>query len=70
MNDVLTKIRKLIRDSNKSYSTLARESGIPMPTLTHWMYYSEAHPSAANIILLCTYFNVSADWLLGLKETK
>ena len=69
MNDIAKRIKELILASDKSLMTISHETGIPYPTLAHWLY-KYGTPNARNIIDLCTYFNVSADWLLGLKETK
>lgn len=67
MTDAIDKVKQLILSTDKSFSTISKESGIPYPTLTHWIYKGGGL-SASNIVLLCNYFNISADWLLGLEK--
>lgn len=46
---------------------LAQELSITVPTLSHWeCNYQE--PSFKDLVRLCDYFEVSADYLLGGKD--
>lgn len=40
------------------------------PTVLHNIEKGRNNPSMEMIIKLCKYFNVSADWLIGLKEER
>lgn len=69
MANTIDRVRQLIYSSDKSFMTVSKETGIPYSTLTHWIYIGGT-PNARNIADLCTYFNVSADWLLGLSDER
>ena len=69
MANTIDRVRQLIYASDKSFMTVSKETGIPYSTLTHWIYKGGS-PNARNIADLCTYFNVSADWLLGLSDER
>lgn len=59
---------KELRLSNKfTLVQLAKETGISKSTLSSWET-GERVPSALAIITLAKFFNVSADYLLGLED--
>ena len=65
----LPSILKDLRNANKmSQSKVANAIEI---SLTHYQNYEygKSEPTAAVIVKLCRYFDVSADYLLGLSDT-
>lgn len=61
------RLRKLVVESGKSYRQVADEMGINKGILLHtannkWM------PNSRQLIPICQYFGVSADYLLGLSD--
>lgn len=61
------RIESLIYGTDKSLRQLSREMDISSNLICTWLNQG-ANPRAYTIIQLCKYFNVSADWLLGLKK--
>jgi len=46
---------------------IAKDVGLPLRTYQCYEK-AESHPTTLTIIKLCRYFNVSADYLLGLSD--
>ena len=64
------RIKKIIFDNfNNSQKDFADHMGYAQSTVNAWCL-GKRSPHAEAIIDICTEFNVSADWLLGLKEEK
>lgn len=61
------RIETLIYSTDKSLRQLSKEMGLSSNVMCTW-FNQGANPRAYTIIQLCKYFDVSADWLLGLKE--
>lgn len=64
MNSAGNKIKELRNEKNLTQKELAMILHIPIPTLSHWECgYTE--PSHKDIIAICNFFNIPADYLLG-----
>ena len=60
-------LKELRIEKGLTQKALAQELSISIPTLSHWECgYQE--PSFKDLIMLCKYFEVSADYLLGLSD--
>jgi len=60
-------LKELRTEKGLTQKALAQELSITVPTLSHWECgYQE--PSFKDLIALCRYFSVSADYLLGLTD--
>lgn len=60
-------LKLLILEKTGGNQTLAaKESGIPIPTINGWLTKGRL-PRYEQLIQLCHYFDVSADYLLGLE---
>lgn len=57
----------LMEKTGGNQTLLAKESGIPIPTINGWLTKGRL-PRAEQLIKLSEYFNVSADFLLGLDS--
>ncbi len=67
MNLFVPRLKELISESGKMQKDICMDLGIPKQKLTRWKTgYNE--PSIDEIIMLATYFNVTADYLLGLED--
>ena len=67
--DVFRKrLRILIANSNLGTYEFAYSLEIGYETLRKWLK-GESSPITSNLIRLCKQYNVSADWLLGLKDS-
>ena len=62
------KVFQLIADSGKSDYALTKEIGLKSTAIADWRRKDNAKPSADAIAKIAKYFNVSADYLLGLTE--
>ena len=61
------RIYKLRRSAGLTQSELGEAIGVNASAVAHWeRNHKSVH--AVNIIALCSFFGVSADWLLGLKD--
>lgn len=67
MTEFKKRLNILIDESGKTYRKIASESGVTKSSLATWLT-TDAMPNSKSLILLCRYFNVSADWLLGLNN--
>ena len=67
MDDFLSRLASLQGEMNTS--AFARLLGINQKTLDH-LVKGERKPSVEIVIAVCTKMHVSANWLLGLPETK
>lgn len=60
-------LKELRVEKGITQKRLAQELSITVPTLSHWeCNYQE--PSFKDLVRLCDYFEVSADYLLGRKD--
>ncbi len=61
------RLNKLLQENRITMYRLAKDFQCSKATITNWCYgYNE--PRATDIARLATYFNVSADYLLGLED--
>ena len=71
--DLNDRIRELVYGSGLSIrgveKELAQNSQSSSNLLCSWLYY-DSNPSAYWLKRICEYFDVSADWLLGLSNKK
>ena len=65
--DIGEKIKKLRKDKKISQSELAKQIGITLFGIRSWEK-ERTLPKASEIIKICRFFEVSSDWLLGLKN--
>ena len=63
------KIRNLREDSDLSQTQLGSALNMTQRKISY-MECGKYEPSMDDIVALCRYFHVSADFLLGLKEKK
>lgn len=63
------KINVLYREQKLSASALAREIHIS-PAAMNFYLSGERRPDIETLSKICTYFNCSADWLLGLSDVR
>lgn len=61
------RLKKEIADANITMYRLAKDLKLSKQTVLNWCN-GETEPKAAQIVALCKYFEVSADYLLGLKD--
>ena len=60
-------LRELRIKEGLTQKELAQELFVTVPTLSHWECgYQE--PSFKDLIRICQYFGVSADYILGLND--
>lgn len=57
----------LVDEKKKTFRQLAEECEISKTSFAAW-YRGESMPNSYALIKLCKYFDVSADWLLGLSN--
>lgn len=61
------KLKELRNDKGLTQKQAAEELSVTISTLSHWeCNYQE--PSFKDLMTLCHYYEVSADYLLGLKD--
>lgn len=65
--DISNKLRNLRKEKRLSQADLAE---LLNTTQQHYSQYElgKHEPPLKHIVTLCRYYNISADWLLGLKE--
>lgn len=67
MEKFIERLKELRLSKKFTLVQLEKETGISKSTLSSWET-GERVPSALAIITLAKYFNVSADYLLGLED--
>lgn len=60
-------INELLRLNNLTKKEFAEKINVAPPQITRYIK-GEQNVSSTTIIKICKIFNVSADWLLGLKN--
>ena len=62
-------LKELRIEKGLTQKALATALGVTIPTLSHWECgYQE--PSYSDLIKICRFFGVSADYMLGLSKNK
>lgn len=60
-------LRELLVNASLSQAKLAKEIGVSQRTVSKWLI-GQAEPTATNLFKIALFFDVSADYLLGLKD--
>ena len=63
------RVRELVFSTGKTIVGISRDMGLSRGTVNAW-FNAGATPDTVAIARICKYFNVSADWLLGLSDRK
>ena len=66
-NKFAVRLSELLQENNISKRKLAREINVSATSISDWST-GKIQPIAENIYLIAEYFQVSADYLLGLKD--
>ena len=67
MNLFLQRFKELLAQSGKNQNAICKDLRISKQKLSKWKTgYNE--PNLDDIILIATYFEISADYLLGLED--
>lgn len=61
------RLKELRQERNLSYRQLAKQTGFSDVALGKWERGIQI-PTIQTLITLCKYFNVTADYLLGLED--
>ncbi len=67
MNKIQERLKELRKVMKVTQRNVADELGITQVTYCHWEN-GQTQPDIENIIALCKYFSVSADYLLGISD--
>lgn len=67
MNKFSKRLKELRMEQNLSQMQLAKETNISQASIAKWEL-NQRTPTLDNIITLCNFFKVSADYLLGLVD--
>lgn len=65
----MNNLQKLRKEKKLTLTSLSNETGVKRTTLNH-IENNEQLLNAEEIKILCNYFNVSADYLLGFSNVK
>lgn len=61
------RLKELREEKGLSQMKLSKETGLSQSAIARWEL-SQSEPTASAIIVLCEYFNESADYILGIKD--
>lgn len=61
------RLRQLIDEHGFTYADVEFYTGIAAPTISRYLG-AQRLPDIEYLLVLCKYFNVSADWMLGLSS--
>lgn len=67
MDTFAARLKELRMEKGLSIFQLAKETNLSKSSISYWEN-CERIPNALAIIALCKFFNVSADYLLGLED--
>lgn len=67
MEILSTRLKELRTEKKISLDRLGKLIGVSDTAIMKWEQ-NKSEPTAVNIVQLATYFNVSADYLLGLED--
>lgn len=66
----LTQFKLLLqRYCDGKYAVFCRETGIPKTTVSGWLNCGQL-PRVEQVCIICRYYGVSADWLLGVEQER
>lgn len=63
------RFRQLVAESNQTQVEIAKGTGINKKLINRYLQ-GEIIPYTMNVCGICEYFQVSADWLLGLTDER
>ncbi|MCI9408113.1 MAG: helix-turn-helix transcriptional regulator [Clostridia bacterium] len=66
-NKFAERLSDLLNEYNLSKRAFAKKMGVSAMSVSDWTT-GKIQPTAENIYLVAEYFNVSADYLLGLQD--
>ena len=61
------RLKELREEKGLSQMKLAKETGLSQSSIARWEL-SQSEPTASDILVLCKFFNESADYILGIKD--
>ncbi|MDE6060665.1 MAG: helix-turn-helix domain-containing protein [Clostridia bacterium] len=61
------RFRSIVDENKISRYKIAKELNVSQSTVANW-YFGDNEPKATQIAALCKYFDVSADYLLGITD--
>lgn len=61
------RLKQLQEESGMSHWQMEQAIGLSKSSISAWIR-GEIMPNSKSLILLCDYFDVSADWLLGRSD--
>ncbi|MDE7301293.1 MAG: helix-turn-helix domain-containing protein [Clostridia bacterium] len=61
------RLKDLLRENNISQETLAKSIGVSQRAVSKWINH-QAEPTESSIVNCAKYFEVSADFILGLTD--
>ena len=64
------KLYELLDERKINQEKAAEEMGISIQSLKRYLCGKGGDPRAQTLIILATYFGVSADWLLGISDKR
>ena len=60
-------LKELLLQYNMSQARLAKEIGVSQRAVSKWLI-GQAEPTATNLFKIAIYFDISLDFLLGIKD--
>ena len=66
-NKIAERLKSLIKEENITTNKLAKDIGVANSVVYYWTQ-GKTTPNAEYIIIICDYFNVCADYLLGRQD--
>lgn len=67
MNKFPERLKELREEKNLSLTELSNNTGLSIACLSRWEKNLRI-PNIDSIIILCKFFNVSSDYLIGLED--
>ena len=61
------RLKELREEKNVSYKKMAKDTGFSDVAIGRWERGDQV-PNIETLIVLCQYFNVTSDYLLGLED--
>lgn len=61
------RLKELLKEKEISQETLAKSIGVSQRAVSKWIN-NQAEPTESSIVKCAVYFEVSTDYLLGLKD--
>lgn len=67
LNQFAARLTELLYENKISKRELAKKIGVSATSISDWST-GKIQPTVENVYLICEYFHVSADYMLGLKD--